>query len=76
MLYETWASEEAVQAHESGAAFQRYREALRPLVEPDSVVFGNCVPGEGPRLQHRAFVMTEAAPVQDFAAAFRPSEVH
>src|SRR6266487_3173775 len=43
-LYETWASEEAVEAHESGAAFQRYKEALRPLVDPDSVLFGNCVP--------------------------------
>jgi quinol monooxygenase YgiN len=43
-LYETWASEEAVQAHESGAAFQRYKQALHPLVEPDSVLFGNCVP--------------------------------
>jgi quinol monooxygenase YgiN len=43
-LYETWASEEAVQAHEGGAAFQRYKAALRPLVEPDSVLFGNCVP--------------------------------
>lgn len=43
-LYETWASEEAVQTHESGAAFQRYKEALRPLVDPNSVLFGNCVP--------------------------------
>ena len=43
-LYETWASAEAVEAHESGAAFQRYKEALRPLVDPDSVLFGNCVP--------------------------------
>jgi quinol monooxygenase YgiN len=43
-LYETWASEEAVQAHERGPAFQRYKQALRPLVEPDSVLFGNCVP--------------------------------
>jgi len=43
-LYETWASPEAVEAHESGAAFLRYKEALRPLVEPDSVLFGNCVP--------------------------------
>jgi quinol monooxygenase YgiN len=43
-LYETWASGEAVEAHESGAAFQRYKEALRPLVDPDSVLFGNCVP--------------------------------
>ena len=43
-LYETWSSEEAVEAHESGAAFQQYKETLRPLVEPDSLVFGNCVP--------------------------------
>lgn len=43
-LYETWASLAAVEAHESGTAFLRYKEALRPLVEPDSVLFGNCVP--------------------------------
>ena len=43
-LYETWASQDAVAAHESGAAFLRYKEALRPLVEPDSVLFGNTVP--------------------------------
>jgi len=43
-LYETWVSEEAVEAHESGAAFRRYKEALRPLIDPDSVLFGNCVP--------------------------------
>ena len=43
-LYETWASAEAVEAHESGPAFQRYKERLRPLVEPDTVLFGNCVP--------------------------------
>ena len=43
-LYETWASEEAVEAHESGAAFERYKDALRPLVDPGSVLFGNCVP--------------------------------
>ena len=51
-LYETWASLEAVEAHESGAAFLRYKEALRPLVEPDSVLFGNTIPikvlGYGP----------------------------
>jgi hypothetical protein len=29
---------------ESGEAFLRYKEALRPLVEADSVLFGNCVP--------------------------------
>ncbi len=43
-LYETWESEEAVTRHESGAAFRSYKEALRPLVEPDSVLFGNAVP--------------------------------
>ena len=42
-LYETWASGEAVEAHESGATFQRYKEALRPLVDPDSMLSGNCV---------------------------------
>src|SRR4051794_25007135 len=43
-LYETWESREAVEAHESGAAFARYKEELRPLVEPDSVLFGNTTP--------------------------------
>jgi quinol monooxygenase YgiN len=43
-LYETWESEEAVERHESGEAFADYRERLRPLVEPDSVLFGNCRP--------------------------------
>jgi quinol monooxygenase YgiN len=43
-LYETWESEEAVGAHESGEAFERYKRDLRPLVEPDSVIFGNTVP--------------------------------
>jgi hypothetical protein len=42
----------AVQAHESGTAFRQYKEALRPLVEPESVLFGNTVPikvlGYGP----------------------------
>jgi quinol monooxygenase YgiN len=51
-LYETWESGEAVDAHESGDAFQRYKEELRPLVDPDSVLFGNTVPikvlGYGP----------------------------
>jgi quinol monooxygenase YgiN len=45
-LYETWESAEAVEAHESGEAFARYKEELRPLVDPDSVVFGNTVPVE------------------------------
>ena len=43
-LYETWAGEDAVNAHESGDAFRRYKEELRPLVEPDSVLFGNTTP--------------------------------
>jgi quinol monooxygenase YgiN len=43
-LYETWVDESAVEAHESGRAFARYKEELRPLVDPDSVVFGNTVP--------------------------------
>jgi quinol monooxygenase YgiN len=43
-LYETWVDEAAVDAHESGDAFQRYKEELRPLVDPDSVLFGNTVP--------------------------------
>lgn len=51
-LYETWESSDAVDAHESGAAFRRYKEELRPLVDPDSVLFGNTVPikvlGYGP----------------------------
>jgi hypothetical protein len=44
--------EAAVQAHESGTGFREYKEALRPLVEPESVLFGNTVPikvlGYGP----------------------------
>jgi hypothetical protein len=40
-LYETWVDEAAVQAHESGDAFKQYKETLQPLVEPDSVLFGN-----------------------------------
>jgi len=51
-LYETWVDEAAVEAHESGEAFKQYKEMLRPLVEPDSVLFGNTVPikvlGYGP----------------------------
>ena len=43
-LYETWAGESAVEAHESGEAFARYKEELKPLVEPDSLIFGNTVP--------------------------------
>jgi quinol monooxygenase YgiN len=43
-LYETWEDEAAVEVHESGDAFARYKEELRPLVDPDSVIFGNTVP--------------------------------
>jgi quinol monooxygenase YgiN len=43
-LYETWADEAAAEAHESGDAFKAYKEALRPLVEPESVLFGNAEP--------------------------------
>ena len=43
-LYETWTDLDAVEAHESGPAFKEYKEALRPLVEPDSVLFGNTEP--------------------------------
>jgi quinol monooxygenase YgiN len=43
-LYETWKDEASVDAHESGEAFGRYKEELRPLVDPDSVIFGNTVP--------------------------------
>jgi quinol monooxygenase YgiN len=43
-LYETWTDLDAVEAHESGAGFKAYKERLRPLIEPDSVLFGDTVP--------------------------------
>jgi quinol monooxygenase YgiN len=43
-LYETWQDETAVETHESGEEFGRYKEELRPLVDPDSVIFGSTVP--------------------------------
>ena len=43
-LYETWESLEAVEVHESGPEFQGYKEKLRPMVEGDSVIFGNTTP--------------------------------
>jgi quinol monooxygenase YgiN len=43
-LYETWVDEQAVEAHESGEAFKSYKDRLRPLVEPDSLVFGDAEP--------------------------------
>ena len=43
-LYETWESQEAVDKHESGAAFEEYKTKLRPLVDGDTVLFGNTTP--------------------------------
>jgi quinol monooxygenase YgiN len=43
-LYETWTDLAAVEAHESGSSFAEYKETLRPLVESDSVIFGNTEP--------------------------------
>ena len=43
-LYETWESEEAVERHESGPEFRRYRSTIGPLVDPESVVFGDTEP--------------------------------
>ena len=43
-IYETWESEELVGAHESSEPFLEYRETLRPLVDGDSVVWGNTEP--------------------------------
>jgi quinol monooxygenase YgiN len=43
-LYETWTGLDAVNAHESGPAFKAYKEELRPLVDPDSVLFGSTEP--------------------------------
>ena len=42
--YETRESEELVSAHESSAPFLEYRAKLRPLVDGDSVVWGNTSP--------------------------------
>lgn len=43
-LYETWVDEAAVEAHESGEAFKNYKERLRPLIDPGTLVFGNAEP--------------------------------
>ncbi len=43
-LYETWESEETVEPHESGEAFEDYMKRLRPPVEGASVVRGNTTP--------------------------------
>lgn len=44
MTYETWESEEAVSVHETSERFLRYRETLRPLVDGESVIWGNAAP--------------------------------
>src|SRR2546423_14443654 len=46
-LYETWEDEQAVERHEGGEAFLRYKEELRPLVRADSVVWGKTIPVKG-----------------------------
>ena len=43
-LYETWTDPDAVEAHETGPAFKAYKDELRPLVDPDSLVFGDAEP--------------------------------
>ena len=43
-IYEVWDSEEAVNAHESSEPLLEYREKLRPMVEGESVVWGNTEP--------------------------------
>ena len=40
-MYEVWHSQEQVDAHESSREFLDYRERIRPLVDGDSVVWGN-----------------------------------
>jgi quinol monooxygenase YgiN len=61
-LYETWVDADAVERHESGPAFQEYKERLRPLVESESVLFadteplatlGYALPGPGASLPER-----------------------
>jgi quinol monooxygenase YgiN len=47
-LYETWADLAAVEEHESGADFKAYKERLRPLVEPDTILFGDAEPLDAP----------------------------
>jgi quinol monooxygenase YgiN len=43
-LYECWEDARAVEAHESGDAFQSYKDRLRPLVDSESVLFGSTTP--------------------------------
>jgi quinol monooxygenase YgiN len=56
-LYETWIDDDAVARHESGRAFNDYKQRLRPMVEADSVVFGDTEPlatlGAAPTLAER-----------------------
>lgn len=43
-IYETWESEEAVDAHENSPRFEEYKSKLRPLVDGETVLFGNATP--------------------------------
>ena len=43
-IYETWESQEAVDAHEGSPRFAAYKDKLRPLVDGDTVLFGNAAP--------------------------------
>ena len=40
-MYEVWESQEAVDTHESSTEFLDYRKRVRPLVDGESVVWGN-----------------------------------
>jgi len=42
--YETWADQAAVDAHERSAPFLAYRETIRPLVDGETVIWGNTAP--------------------------------
>jgi quinol monooxygenase YgiN len=64
-LYETWADEAAVEAHESGPAFHAYKDALRPMVDPDTLVFGSAEP-----LAVRGFALTEDDQTDSLARRF------
>lgn len=43
-ICETWESQEAVDTHENSARFEEYKSKLRPLVDCQTVLFGNAAP--------------------------------
>lgn len=43
-IYETWETQTAVDAHESSERFAAYKTKLRPMVDGDTVLFGNATP--------------------------------